>query len=500
MSHRPPFRRAFVASVLGLALLAAPAQATWSVVAVDRRTGEVCVAIATCIPRSDLSAGVAVIVVGKGGAVSQSLGDTGAAARMVIFDGLQNGDSPAEIRRRLQEEDPMWASKQFGIVDFLNEPEAFGAGGSARKAVSGETGDILYAIQGNVLAGRRVIDECEAAFRSASGDLGQRVMAAMERAREFGGDGRCSCLMGGPDDCGAPPPGFVKSAHSACMLLARIGDIDGVCGQPTGCANGDYTLRLIVRGANQHPDPIITLRSLYDTWRADRAGRPDGILSQVDGVDSLPADGETERTFTIRLVDVEGVPLAHGGAALTVLPEGGSSHANLGPVVDHGDGSYSFALRAGTTSGLDRLVITAADDLVDETLHPVLEVRSDARKPLHVGFDAVSASAGAKVPFVVDVPARAGEKYWLFATVTGSLRGPLVLKPTPEFFPFLPGTSPFYPAPPGRLDARGRADVAFDAPAGLLAPLIGLRVHWTAAVLGQGGLLTTNTMRFDVHP
>src|SRR6185436_6146444 len=123
----------------------------------------------------------------------------------------------------------------FGIVDLTHPPVTYtgGQAGRAKKGVVGTVGDIVYAIQGNVLASENVITQCELTLREESGDLGQRVLAAMVRARELGGDGRCSCVPESLGDCGIPPAGFLKSGHVGFLLLARIGDADG------GCALGE---------------------------------------------------------------------------------------------------------------------------------------------------------------------------------------------------------------------------------------------------------------------
>ena len=66
-------------------------------------------------------------------------------------------------------------------------------------------GDIVYAVQGNVLTGPAVITAAEQAIRTTPGDLAEKLMAAMEASRFFGGDGRCSCNGNSPTQCGAPP-------------------------------------------------------------------------------------------------------------------------------------------------------------------------------------------------------------------------------------------------------------------------------------------------------
>src|SRR6185436_13828949 len=137
--------------------------------------------------------------------------------------------------------------------------------------------------QGNVLAGTAVLDAAEAALLNTVGDTSQRLMAAMQAARALGGDGRCSCDFSRPDSCGTPPPNFQKSAHVGFMVVSRIGDDVPPCVEPNGndCSEGAFHLRLNIRGADaseNDPDPVDQLTERYATWRANHAGRPDGIL------------------------------------------------------------------------------------------------------------------------------------------------------------------------------------------------------------------------------
>ncbi|MFT7477232.1 MAG: hypothetical protein ACI80N_000505, partial [Gammaproteobacteria bacterium] len=74
-------KRINLRSLLGRALVAGgllcgSAAATWSIVVVDRATGEVCVASATCLSNFALRKGIAVIAVGKGVGAAQSFLDT----------------------------------------------------------------------------------------------------------------------------------------------------------------------------------------------------------------------------------------------------------------------------------------------------------------------------------------------------------------------------------------------------------------------------------------
>jgi uncharacterized Ntn-hydrolase superfamily protein len=490
--------------LLLVGLLALPSRATWSIVCVDLETREVGVASATCIASFNLKSAVPVVYVGEGAAAAQSFIDQGGDNRRLIFLSFRDTDeTPLEILERLEDQDPGHETRQYGIVNFTGAPLTF-TGRQAGEAATGVTGrveDLLYAVQGNILVGNEVVFAAEQAFRDTKGDMGQRLMAAMEAARALGGDGRCSCSERAPTSCGVPPPDFEKSAHCGFVIVARLGDANGACNGTRGCAQGEYYLDLNVRGALDDPDPVFTLQERYKLWRQDRLGRPDGVLSRVEAVQKLPADGLTERTVVVRLRDLEDQPLTHGGALVAVATADGlPSLATVGPVVDREDGSYAFTLRAGTELGTDRFVITAADELVRARLVPELVVHTTAATPLHAGLDELSVSAGGELPFVLSVPERPRAGFLIVARLAppaGRGRGLVAGGRSPIL---TLDQEPFFPGRPGELDGSGRAEAVLALPPGVLAPLAGARLEFEAWVMGRGTPLVTNTVGVELAP
>ena len=117
-----------------LVLLALPARAfaTWSIVAVDRSTGRVVIASATCVDRDDefLKGVQAVVVPGKGVAACQAAVDNTHTNQMLVFQELQKGTDPKVIVDLLSK-DPAFQTRQFGILDLQGRR----AGHSDRKSV-----------------------------------------------------------------------------------------------------------------------------------------------------------------------------------------------------------------------------------------------------------------------------------------------------------------------------------------------------------------------------
>jgi uncharacterized Ntn-hydrolase superfamily protein len=283
-------------ATLALVLTSAlPAFATWSVIAVDARTGQVIIASATCVRQSgfpqrqphgarDLMDVQAVIVPGVGVAACQAGVDNTRENQMLVYNELKKGTPPAQIiellkahEARRQPENQL-ERRQFGIVSIpdgkaitaRNNRAGFNGSGNSQSSLywGGQVGpDIFYQVQGNTLLGDQVMTMAALAFTRAQGTLADRVMAAMEAADAHGGDHRCNC--------GANPMDFVpcdnKTAHVAYIAIAEKGDQPG-----TTHNDGQYYAYLSVTDDNIKPgesgNPVKTLRMRYDNWV--RSGSP----------------------------------------------------------------------------------------------------------------------------------------------------------------------------------------------------------------------------------
>src|SRR5262249_34695006 len=111
-------RRVFVFLIV-LTVSQAYAFATWSVIAIDRRTGRVVIASATCVNSDDefLKGVQAVVVPGKGVAACQAAVDNTHQNQMLVFQELQKGTDPKAIIELLSA-DAAFQSRQFGILDL----------------------------------------------------------------------------------------------------------------------------------------------------------------------------------------------------------------------------------------------------------------------------------------------------------------------------------------------------------------------------------------------
>jgi len=366
------------------------------------------------------------------------------------------------------------------------------AGGAGARLVA-----ITYAIQGNVLTGAPVVLAAEQAIINTPGDLGQKLMAAMEAARSMGGDGRCSCNFIHPTQCGSPPPSFIRAAWIGCMVIARIGDTDGTCVAPNGCSTGQYYMDLDVAHvvSSTDPDPVIQLQGLYATWRASLAGRPDHVKSKnVLNRAILHADGVDGTQHGIRLFDVDGVAIPAGGASVSVTVEpGASAGVTIGTVNDLGTGEYRVPITAQTTVGKAKLRVVVNDGLGPVTLYPFPEVTVAKSPALSANVSALSASAGTAVNFTLDGGAPlAARPYLLLCSASGTTPGfwqgsvyvPLVHDFAVDYSVVFPNLAPFT-STLGALDASGVGAAGANFPAGLLAPLVGGSLSFSFVTLSD---------------
>jgi uncharacterized Ntn-hydrolase superfamily protein len=256
----------------------AAASATWSVIAVDTRTGRVVIASATCVSQEALrgfpSRGLmdiqAIVVPGVGVAAAQAGVDRSRDNQRLIHRELQAGTSPERIIQLLRE-DPDIERRQFAIVDARGRAAGFSGAENleASLAVQGEIAGegIVFSIQGNILASDDVVHRAVEAMQDAGGSLTDRVMAAMEAADAAGGDRRCTCETEPVPD--APRNG--RTSHVAYLVAAEPDDLPG-----ESFNDGEWSLFIDVTDENIQPhenaNPVITLRQRYDAWRAGGGG------------------------------------------------------------------------------------------------------------------------------------------------------------------------------------------------------------------------------------
>jgi uncharacterized Ntn-hydrolase superfamily protein len=167
-------------------LSAAPASATFSIVAFDPVTG-------------DLGVAVASRVFGVGNHVPWAEAGVGAVATQAAMNGgygprglelLRQGLTAQQVLERLLGEDKFdrVEGRQLAIIDAKGNIAVHT--GPAASEWKGHIKGATYTVQGNILAGPHVAQAMARAFENASGELAERLYAALKAGDDAGGDRR----------------------------------------------------------------------------------------------------------------------------------------------------------------------------------------------------------------------------------------------------------------------------------------------------------------------
>ena len=161
--------------------------ATFSIVAVDPKTGECGAAVASRYPA--VGKVVPYVRAGVGAFCTQHWHNPRWGER--ALDLLAEGRNPEDVLGLLLKDDPRRDKRQLAIIDMQGRaanrnPAKADAAGIYWGAMSGR----FYACQGNTLAGRGVVAAMAKAYEETTGSLTDRLMAALVAADQAGGDHR----------------------------------------------------------------------------------------------------------------------------------------------------------------------------------------------------------------------------------------------------------------------------------------------------------------------
>jgi len=156
---------------------------TFSIVAIDRENKEVGFAIASCCWNAGM---VCRAEVEMGAIASQASGNL--EFLRMFFDKIENGRGLEETLEHFKNNDNCFETRQVGMITFSGEVLAV-TGKDCGEYAGHHTGD-GYSIQGNTLVGPQVIDGMVSAFNNSSGQLMDRLYAALRAGDDAGGDAR----------------------------------------------------------------------------------------------------------------------------------------------------------------------------------------------------------------------------------------------------------------------------------------------------------------------
>jgi len=259
-----------------------PPVATFSIVARDATTGELGVAVASRF--FAVGSVVPFARAGVGAIATQAYANTTYGPDGLAL--LAEGKTPEETLKRLLEKDAGRDRRQVGIVSASGASVTYSGPGTTPWA-GGRSGPD-YAIQGNILAGERVVVEMERAFLRGKGSLADRLYAALVAGEKAGGDSR--------------------GKQSAALLVVK-----------ERAGYGGFTDRAIDIRVDDHAEPFVELGRLLryaqmnaawnEGWTAFTEKRfPEALAAQERAAGLAPGNGEV-------LYDLAVIRLAAGHRA-----------------------------------------------------------------------------------------------------------------------------------------------------------------------------------------
>ena len=206
---------------------------TFSIAAIDPKTGEVGVAVTTRVPC--VGGGVPWVRKGVGAVATQA--NTRTEYGNELLDALEKGEAPTDALKRLLAADSGAQSRQVGVIDIKGRKAQHTGTGPQQWA--GHRSGTNYVTQGNILVGPQVLEAVAKTFEASEGQprhLADRLIEAIAAGHALGGDQRHGLRQSAAVIVADSRPG--KSRRT-----------DGVTANISVCEN---------------PEPVAELRRIYD--------------------------------------------------------------------------------------------------------------------------------------------------------------------------------------------------------------------------------------------
>jgi len=170
---------------------------TFSIIAVDPSTGELGVGVQS----RAFGAGAAVPYAkpGVGAVATQASANRQYGPKAIAL--LEQGLSPAEVVKRITDDDPGRDSRQVAVIDTKGRSAVYtGARVIARNhdpkdlvhlgGYAGHVSGVNFSAQGNTLASEEVVKAMAVAYERGTGSMAERLMDALDAGQARGGDTR----------------------------------------------------------------------------------------------------------------------------------------------------------------------------------------------------------------------------------------------------------------------------------------------------------------------
>ncbi len=259
---------------------------TFSIVARDPSTGQMGVAVqshwfSTGSLVTWAEAGVGVVATQS--MVEVSYGPKG-------LDGMRSGNSPQMVLDELLAKDDGRELRQVAMVNALGQVAAH-TGARCIAEAGHETG-VQFSVQANMMLRNTVWPAMAKAFSSTSGELSERLMAALDAAQDEGGD--------------------IRGKQSAAMLVVKGEKVEN-----------PWQGILVDLRVDDHPEPLQELRRLLIVNKAyESMNQGDAFLAEGKISEAFFAYNTAARLAPeiIELPFWQAVTLAESGKVLESLP------------------------------------------------------------------------------------------------------------------------------------------------------------------------------------
>ncbi len=253
------FTRALVTAALSIPFFPASASATWSIIVLDRKTGFIGVAGASCV--SDVH-GIMALFPGTGALVAQAIGHPPAMREAIRL--LRAGVAPDSVVRAITSAkfDSTTHDRQYAMATFVGGQIQYT--GSAIRSYRGERSADDVLVQGGLLTGPAVLDRALEAIqqaRAAGRPLEDVLMAGLKAGADAGGDSRCG----------------ERRASAAFLTVAKPDDVP----------NWPYLTLRVVNAAPAGVNAVDMLQTRLTLWKTS-GGQRLGLTSETVKPDSAP--------------------------------------------------------------------------------------------------------------------------------------------------------------------------------------------------------------------
>lgn len=219
---------------------------TFSIVARDPKTGDMGVAVQS--HWFSVGSIVSWAEAGVGAVATQSFVDPGYGLKGLGL--MRDGVSAPDALARLVKADPQPDGRQVAMIDTAGRVQAYT--GKAAVAAAGHIVGEQFSVQANMMASEKVWPAMAEAYRRSTGDLADRMLAALDAAQAAGGDAR--------------------GKQSAALVVVKAKGT----GRPWVGADKLFELRI-----EDHPQPLVELRRLLRLQRAyGHANRGDELMTE----------------------------------------------------------------------------------------------------------------------------------------------------------------------------------------------------------------------------